>query len=226
MSRHIHQSKHLQPPSQTPNIVEANGTNPLVERLTKNVNFVNISALSGVIVELRYATTENFLGKNIYGNFNQCFLHRLAAEKLIHATRILSEKRPGWKLLVFDGLRPLSIQIAMWNLVKNTALENYVANPDNGSLHNYGFAIDLTLTDSSLVAIDMGTPFDYFGPLAEPKMELELLKSGYLTTEQIGNRLILRSIMEEAGFIQLPIEWWHFNALSREEVQRQFKMVE
>ena len=114
----------------------------------------------------------------------------------------------------------------MWSLVKQTPQQPYVANPDKGSLHNFGFAIDLSLIDSSGNPLDMGTAFDFFGPLAEPRKENDFLKQGKLSSEQVRNRQILRSIMQEAGFVQLPIEWWHFDALPRQEVQDHYRIVE
>lgn len=72
----------------------------------------------------------------------------------------------------------------------------------------------------------MGTPFDDFTPLAEPRLEQAFLAAGRLTAAQIANRLVLRTVMEDAGFLHLPIEWWHFDALPAEQVRQSYALVE
>src|SRR5215471_14798719 len=133
-----------------------------LERLADNPDYSDVSTLPNVHVELRYASENNFLGKNLYGDFHRCFLHRVAAEKFRRAARALVEKRPGWRLLVFDCLRPRSLQEKLFAAVKGTPRQQYVANPRSGSVHNYGFAIDLSLEDEQGREIDMGTGFDDF----------------------------------------------------------------
>ncbi len=114
----------------------------------------------------------------------------------------------------------------LWNKVKGTQQQNYVANPTRGSLHNYGFAVDLSLMDAQGREVDMGTPFDAFTPMAEPRVEAQMLREGKLTETQVGNRKILREAMEEMGFRQLPIEWWHFDALPADRVRSAYAIVE
>ena len=102
----------------------------------------------------------------------------------------------------------------------------YVSNPKNGSLHNYGAAVDITVAKKNGVALDMGTPYDFFGEAAEPQLESILLANGTLTAIQIQNRKILREVMVKAGFIQLPTEWWHYNACPREDAKIKYKILE
>lgn len=189
-------------------------------------DFVNIRDFPGVAVELRYATTNNFMGIQLYKDLNDPFLHKTAAEKLKKAANNLSQLKPGWNLLIFDALRPRSVQIQLWNKVKGTKQEQYVADPKSGSIHNFGFALDLSLRDETGKEIDMGTPYDSFEDLAQPKYEEKLLKAGKLTETQIANRKILRKVMTEAGFIQLPHEWWHYDALDGKQVRAKYKIVE
>jgi len=189
-------------------------------------DFVDISTIPGVRIELRYATTNNFLGVNVYGSFHTAYLHRRAAEMLRKAAEQLQKDKPGWSLLVFDALRPRSVQRIFWAKVKGTPQEMYVADPEAGSIHNYGFAVDLTLLDAQGKEVDMGTPFDSFDPLAQPQLEERFLIAGKLSGEQVANRKVLRAAMTKAGFIQLPVEWWHFDALTRVEIQGQYKIVE
>ena len=194
--------------------------------LANDKDFADMSDIQNVRVALRYASENNFLKKNVYGEFHQCFLHRIAAEKLRKAASELQEEKPGWKLLVFDCLRPRSIQVKLFGVVKGTAQQPYVADPKNGSVHNYGFAIDLSLEDEDGRELDMGTGFDDFSLLSQPRHEQEFLLAAKLTKEQFEHRLLLRRIMLQAGFLQLPIEWWHYDALPKEEVKKHYKIVE
>lgn len=177
-------------------------------------------------VSLAYATTDNFLNENVYGELTRCYLQPVVAEMLAEAQRLLKAERPDWSLLVFDGVRPRSVQRKMWAIVKGTPQQKYVAPPSSGSMHNYGAAVDLGLSDAQGAIVDMGTPFDFFGPLAQPRYEAQYLESGELTQEQLNHRLLLRNAMRQAGFHMIMSEWWHFNAFSREEVKQRFTPVE
>jgi zinc D-Ala-D-Ala dipeptidase len=197
-----------------------------LERLMHSQDFVNLRAIPGVRVELKYASNDNFMGKNVYGEFTEPFLHETAAEKLRRAIERLHSEKPGCSLLVFDALRPRTVQRLLWDHVKDTPNEIYVANPDRGSMHNYGCAIDLTIADDRGQELDMGTPFDTFHPLSQPQLEEEHRRAGLLKTEHIENRLLLRRSMTGAGFAQLPHEWWHYDAFPGEEVRRRFQIIE
>ncbi len=216
----------------------------------KRENLVDIQALDPSIgVKLMYATTNNFLGKNVYGDLRICYLRRVAAEKLTNAQRILKEKQPGYSLLIYDGLRPRRVQYQMWEIVKNTPKMFYVADPRLGSIHNYGAAVDLTIVDDKGNPLDMGTSFDYFGLKAQPRyeeyylhpksleqgkldknirkmIENDIKISGPLNDMKITNRLMLKEIMEKAGFEPIVNEWWHFDAFPVNLVRKKFTIVE
>lgn len=177
-------------------------------------------------IDLRYATTNNFTGVNLYGEFTKAFLHADAAKKLLIAAEEIKKMIPGHRIVVFDALRPRSVQWRLWEKVKNTPEEMYVADPNKGSIHNYGLAIDCSLVDKDGTELDMGTAFDFFGPLAQPKLETEMLRSGQLTSKQLNNRKILRTAMEKAGFIQLSHEWWHYDAVTRDQLKGAYQIVE
>ncbi|MFN3199009.1 MAG: M15 family metallopeptidase [Bradymonadia bacterium] len=180
-------------------------------------------------VELKYATTDNFLGKAVYaGKLDQCLMQRDAAEMLASAAAHLKTRAPELRLHAYDCARPRSVQRQMWAVVKGTPQAPYVANPDKGagSIHNYGCAIDLTLADAEGRDIDMGTKFDHFGPEAEPRREVPLRIKGKLTAEQLGNRLLLREVMVRAGFLPLDNEWWHFNCATPQETRRRYSIIE
>jgi D-alanyl-D-alanine dipeptidase len=177
-------------------------------------------------VDLKYSTTDNFVGQDVYGDLDKCFLQKEAAEKLAAAQRKLAELKPGWRLLVFDGARPRRVQARFFAIVKGTPQQQYVADPARGSIHNYGAAVDLTVVDAEGRELDMGTPFDFFGDLAQPKLEAEFLAQGKLAREQLDNRLLLRSVMTSAGFLPISNEWWHFDAFPPKEVRARYKIIE
>ena len=181
-----------------------------------------------VIVDLKYASADNFMGVDVYGGLRRCFLAPEAMEKLSRARQILAERAPGWTFVMWDCARPRRVQHVMWNVVKNTPSQNYVANPNTktGSIHNYGCAIDMSLWDvSKNMPVDMGTSYDHFGKRAEPRHELRLLKEGRLNSTQVANRLLLREVMLRAGFHVIPNEWWHFNCETNRVARKKFRAV-
>ena len=181
---------------------------------------------STIVVELKYAVPQNFMGLNVYGELRDCYLQAEAARKLVEANRILKSIRPDLSLLVADGFRPRHVQRRMWELVKDTPQRNYVANPAGGSMHNYGCAVDITICDKDHKRLDMGTPIDHFGPLSQVRLEQKHLREGLLTREQVENRRLLRQVMTRAGFRQLPIEWWHYDAFDKKVVRARFPIME
>jgi D-alanyl-D-alanine dipeptidase len=193
-------------------------------RMSAHPDFARLDQIEGLKIDLRYATSDNFMNRNVYGEFRTAFLHRLAAEKLDQASKALRREHPGFSLLILDAFRPQAAQYVLWDHVKGTPQEAYVANPERGSMHSYGCAVDLTVLDEKGRELDMGTGFDSFIPLSQPKLEAQFLSEGKLSENQYKNRLILRSAMEEAGFIQLPHEWWHYDAFTGDEVRSKFVM--
>ncbi len=181
--------------------------------------------VKGLQVELRYATKDNFMGENMYGDLRACYLHRDAAAMLSDAQDYLVRVHPELRLHVYDCARPASVQWRMWGRVKGTASQKYVANPARGSIHSYGCAVDLTVAREDGTPLDMGTPYDFFGERAHPALEIGMLESGELTGEQVANRLILREAMLRAGFRLLPHEWWHFDCASQTETRKRYKLI-
>ncbi len=181
-----------------------------------------------ILVELKYATTDNFMGKNVYGNLRTGYLQPEALSKLLDAQNFLKEEAPELRLLIYDVARPRRIQQVLWDSSDLPLDERsqYIANPTSGSIHNYGCAVDLTISEEDGTPLDMGTGYDNFSTLAHTDKEDELVAQGLLTSEQIKNRLLLRSVMTKAGFLTLDSEWWHFDAFSRSETKTRFKIVE
>lgn len=200
---------------------------PGLEAQMRQQGLVDIQRLDGSIrVELKYSSVDNFMGADVYGDLERCYLQRAAAEKLVRAQALLKERYPSWSLKVFDGARPRRVQWIMWRLVEGTEQQKYVASPGRGSIHNYGSAVDLTICDAQGEDLDMGTPYDFLGELAQPRFEAFYLKAGKLTQRQVGHRELLRNTMLAAGFSPVSNEWWHFDAFSRSVVTERYKILE
>jgi D-alanyl-D-alanine dipeptidase len=191
---------------------------------------VEVSANApGVLVELKYGTADNFMGKDVYGCLKQAYVQKPVLHMLNKAQAALAKKYPGYHLLIYDAARPLSIQWVLWNTLTQyppAERQKYVADPKQHSIHNYGSALDLTVADADGKALDMGTKYDFFGDLAYPSKEKQFLASGKLSQKAYQNRLILREAMQAAGFMRIEFEWWHFNAFSRAEAKRRFPVVQ
>ena len=213
---------------QTQTQVQTQAPGPLELKL-QQAGLVDIQSISPEVkVDLKYSTEDNFVGVDVYGELERCYLQPEVADMLSLAQQELSRELPGHKLLLYDCARPLSVQQILWDtLQKPEDIKHlYVANPQEGSIHNYGSAVDLTIADPQGQPLDMGTGYDFFGALAYPTKEEELLSSGMLTYEQVANRELLRTVMSRAGFTGINSEWWHFNAYSRKRAAELFQMVE
>lgn len=189
-------------------------------------NFREIIVAEDVALDMKYATDDNFMSQDVYKGFKRCFLAPLAFEMFSKARAELRAKHPELQFLVWDTLRPRSVQAQFYSHLEGTPFQNYVAAPEPGSLHNFGMAMDLTLQYKGGPQLDMGTGFDDFRDLAQPKLEQKFLASGELTEEQFKNRLLLRTLMENHGFKVLEHEWWHFNALPKDKVHGHFQILE
>lgn len=164
-----------------------------------DADLVNISTLdSTIIVDIKYATADNFMGDTLY-SANICILRRAVAERLVKVQQSLREQ--GFGLKIWDGYRPLSVQQKMWEKMPDP---KYVANPQYGSNHNRGAAVDVTLVDSLGNEVEMPTEFDDFSDEAA---------SGYPygSKKALKNREILQRAMRAQGFTTIKSEWWHFN---------------
>jgi D-alanyl-D-alanine dipeptidase len=162
-------------------------------------DLTDISTLdSTILLDIRYATENNFLGIALYES-STCYLRTSTAIRLIRVQKSLREKGLGIK--IYDGYRPLDVQKRMWEKVPDP---RYVSNPEKGSNHNRGCAVDVTLVDQDGYELKMPTDFDHFSE----KSHLDYMD---LPQEIINNRDLLQLEMEKAGFIPIRTEWWHFN---------------
>ena len=186
-----------------------------IEFATTDSNMVEITHLKGLRMDLRYGTFNNVTGHDLYCGVQRAFIHKDALPKLKRAIKIMEREMPGSTLVIFDASRPMYAQSALKRTVAGTPYSNFVSSGVTGGLHNYGLALDLSITDSEGNLLDMGTDFDSFERCAGEVGEADALQSGRLTEQQVSNRRILRSIMTRAGFVPLGSEWWHFNAYTR-----------
>lgn len=174
------------------------GENSSQSKMLKG-KFVNIKSLSNdFILDIKYATADNFLKQAVY-DCGECYLREATAKALLAAQKEFVKR--GYSLKLFDCYRPLSVQKKMWKILPGT---HYVANPAKGSKHNRGAAVDLTLVDLATgKELDMGTPFDTFSPRAHHTYT-------QLPKEVLDNRKLLKEVMDKYNFKSIYSEWWHY----------------
>jgi D-alanyl-D-alanine dipeptidase len=175
---------------------------PQTPEATRQPDLVELVKLDPTIkLDIRYAGSNNFLGKPVYKEA-RAFLQRPAAESLLKAHRDLAKH--GYGLLIHDGYRPWAITKLFWDMTSGSQRE-FVADPKTGSKHNRGCAVDLTLYDLKTGrAVQMPGDYDEMTPRSYPDYQ-----GG--TAEQRARRDLLRQAMERHDFIVEPNEWWHFN---------------
>lgn len=183
--------------------VEALAASPPVEAGSfRQPDLVDITTLDSTIqLEIRYATTNNFLGAKIYEQA-RAFLQRPAAEALVRAGKALQTL--GYGLLVHDAYRPWYVTKIFWDATPDS-LHWLVANPAEGSRHNRGAAVDL-----SMYELTSGRPVEMPSTYDESTDRAHANYPGG-TSLQRWNRELLRRAMEHEGFVVNPNEWWHFD---------------
>jgi D-alanyl-D-alanine dipeptidase len=156
---------------------------------------------SSIHLEIRYATSNNFLGEAVYEQA-RAFLQKPAAEALRRASNSLHWK--GYGLLVYDAYRPWYVTKIFWEAVPVDKRE-FVADPAQGSSHNRGCAVDLTLyTLKTGAPVAMQSDYDEMSPRAYADY-------AGASVEEKQYRAILREAMKSEGFVQRPNEWWHYD---------------
>lgn len=163
---------------------------------------VELNRLDSTIrLDIRYAGTNNFLGKPVY-NEARAFLQRPAAEALVRAHRRLQAE--GYGIMIHDGYRPWSVTKIFWDMTPPEK-RDFVADPSKGSRHNRGCAADVTIYDLKTgKAVEMPSRYDEMTERSYPDY------SGG-TAAQRRLREVLRSAMEAEGFMVFEYEWWHFD---------------
>jgi D-alanyl-D-alanine dipeptidase len=195
------------------------------EDVPSSPDYRHLSSIAGIAIDLRYATPDNFVGRDLYSPHDCAWLHRDAAAALEKAVAWLAARRPGSKLLVLDALRPQRVQEQLWAALQGTDLLGYLAEPTRGSIHSFGMAVDITIVDEQGRELDMGTGFDDLTELSHPALEQAMLAKGAITAEQIAHRELLRGAMFQAGFVGINSEWWHFDCGDRVKVRASFTRV-
>ena len=156
---------------------------------------------NSIKLDIRYARDDNFVGRPVYEEA-RAFLQKEAAEALVGVHRTIESD--GFGLVIFDGYRPWSVTKLFWEVVEDHQ-RKYVADPEYGSKHNRGCAVDLSMYHiASGKMVEMPSDFDEFNEKASPDY------SGG-TLLETSNRDFLREKMEAAGFTVNPKEWWHFD---------------
>ena len=167
-------------------------------------NLVKLTDLdSDFIIDLRYATTNNFTGQKIYDS-GECWMDRHTAEILIKAKDIF--KKDGYRVKIWDAYRPISAQVKFWEIMPN---DDFVARPPDMSkitkfrpTHMNGQCVDVTLTDTEGNDIEMPTEFD------EMSEKASLGYKGHSKRAK-KNGQYLKDVMESVGFLAYESEWWH-----------------
>lgn len=168
----------------------------------REAHLVELITLDSTIkLDIRYATDNNFVGKTVYPEA-RAFLQKPAAKALLRVHKKL--KKQGLGLLIFDGYRPWAITKLFWEVASEDK-RKFVANPEKGSKHNRGCAIDLSIYDlKSNLPVEMPSGYDEFTERASPDYA-----GG--TQQERDNRDKLRKLMEDEGFTVNANEWWHFD---------------
>lgn len=216
------------------------------DKLCREYGLVDVASLdSDIIVDLKYATEDNFVGKNMYGSLTKAYLEPKFARRVVEAQRILNERYPGYMLLIYDAARPISVQRYMRSMVSGTDLEVFVADGTKGGRHNYGVAVDLTIATADGEPLDMGTEFDELTDASSVKGTpdtsvastrtfevyrsyiLALRDNGDISYEAASNRIMLMEVMCAAGLVPYRREWWHFEELmSMNETRNTYKLLD
>jgi len=173
--------------------------------------------IPSVVLDLRYATANNFMHKKLYPALSTTYVRLPAARGLQRVQNELGLQGLGLK--IFDAYRPYSVTEKIWKPIKD---DRYAADPKKGSGHNRGIAVDITIIDLKTGAeLNMGTGFDNFSDTAHHAFTS-------LPKEILYNRALLKNVMERNGFRALDTEWWHYslpNAKDFELLDLSFKKL-
>lgn len=198
--------------------------------LMKEAGLVDLQEIApSVKADVRYATTNNFTGNILYHDLFRLYAVPELAEAIAGISQELNKELPGYSLVIFDAARPLSVQKEMFEIVKNTDFEPYIANPDGefkGGFHNYGLALDMSILDDKGKELDMGSEYDCFYPVSHTGNEKQLLSTGQISREAFYNRTFLFSLAQKFSLFPHPYEWWHFQLDYAEDSKRRYKILD
>lgn len=174
-------------------------------------DFVKIlDYIPDAIIDLRYATENNFTGMQIY-TFEDAWLRYGTVKKLAEAADELREQ--GYRLKIWDAFRPPAAQWKLWEICPDPT---YVSNPNKGySSHSRGNTVDITLCYADGSEVLMPTGFDDFTPAADRDYS-------DVSDEAAKNARLLESVLSDFGFKPYSGEWWHFSDRTVYEVEEEF----
>lgn len=198
-----------------------------IEQKFKDAGLKDINSIDSTIeVDLVNSDKrKNFFREDFYRGLQTAYLQKNVIIKLSEAQKILKKIDTSYSLLILDAARPRSVSQKMYDKMKGTKFEKFVAHPSKGSMHNYGIAVDITITKNGK-EIDMG-----YSPFRKNTLALywQFLKKKLgkkLTKKQQDNRDLLSSVMKKAGFYPLSFEWWHFNGMKKSDARKKYKIIE
>ncbi len=214
--------------------------------MMRKYNLVDVTTLdSTILVDLKYSSTDNFMGVDMYGSLEKAYLEQDFANRVVKAQRILQERHPEYSLLIYDAARPISVQRAMRKSVEGTEFERFVADGTRGGRHNYGVAVDLTIATLDGTPLDMGAGFDDFTVAAsvkgtpdnaDPRTRTpdiyrtyinDMAERGVISHKAAQNRILLIEVMHAAGLYPYRNEWWHFEEImSIYATREQYKLLD
>lgn len=217
-----------------------------LDMFMQGYGMVNIQMIDNdILVNLKYTTTDNFVGQDMYGDLQEAYLEREFANRVAKAQSILKEYNPNYTLLIYDAARPISVQRAMRQCVEGTSLERFVADGTRGGRHNYGVAVDLTIATLDGTPLDMGAGFDDFTEAASVKGTADtsdastrtpevyrryinnLAKRGIISYQAAQNRILLIEVMHKAGLYPYRREWWHYeDIMPMDSVRIKYKLLD
>ena len=216
------------------------------DTLMSSYGLVDIKSIDDeILVELKYSSTDNFVGEDMYGDLECAYFESSFADRVVKAQQILKRRYPNYTLLIYDAARPISVQRHMRKVVEGTQFEGFVADGTKGGRHNYGVAVDLTIAHLDGSPLDMGAGFDDFSEAASVKgtpdtddpatrsievyrdYVLELAERGVISLEAANNRILLIEVMLEADLYPYRREWWHFEEIiSIKETRDKYKLLD
>ena len=212
----------------------------------RDYGMVDIQSLDNtILIELKYSTTDNFVGVDMYGGLDRAYLEKDFANRVVRAQKLLKKLDANYTLLIYDAARPISVQRAMRKSVEGTQFEGFVADGTRGGRHNYGVGVDLTIATLDGKPLDMGACFDDFTEAASVKgtpdnsdpssrtIEVyrtyinSMVSKGIISSEAAQNRMLLIEIMHEVGLYPYRREWWHFEEItSMSDVRSNYKLLD
>lgn len=214
--------------------------------LMQEYGMVDIHELDpDILVELKYSTEDNFVGRDMYGELEQAYLEKEFASRVVRAQKILKQRNSNYTLLIYDAARPISTQRVMRKMVEGTELERFVADGTRGGRHNYGVAVDLTIATIDGKPLDMGAGFDDFtiaasvkgtADTSDPKTRTievyrvyteSLVTKGVISRIAANNRILLLEVMLEAQLYPYRREWWHYeDIMPMDSVRSKYRLLD